>query len=81
MRGEYRNVYNARILLNTGEAYIAIGNAVEALRVAEFMLSRFPDDQRTSALYFAIAKNWNDPQTYRVAVEVRDRLFPNAGNL
>jgi tetratricopeptide (TPR) repeat protein len=75
---EYEKIYNARVLLNAGEAYIAIGNQVGALKVANTMLYRFPDDQRTSALFFSIAKTWNDEKAYRTATALRDQLFPKA---
>lgn len=78
---EYEEVYNSRVLLNAGEAYIAIGNQVGAMKVANTMLFRFPDDQRTSALFFSIAKTWNDEKALEVAISVRDQLFPNAKGL
>ena len=78
---EYEEVYNSRVLLNAGEAYIAIGNQVGAMKVANTMLFRFPDDQRTSALFFSIAKTWNDEKALEIAISVRDQLFPNAKEL
>lgn len=75
---EYEKVYNARVLLILGEAYTAIGNRGGATNVANLMQSRFPDDQRTSALFFLIAKTWNDTKAYENAIELRDQLFPNS---
>jgi hypothetical protein len=81
IRQEHEKIYNARVLLNAGEAYIAIGNQVGALKVANTMLYRFPDDQRTSALFFSIAKTWNDEKAYGTAIRIRDQLFPKAKGL
>ena len=80
-RQEHEKIYNARVLLNAGEAYIAIGNQVGALRVANTMLYRFPDDQRTSALFFSIAKTWGDEKAYEIAIRLRDQLFPKSKGL
>jgi hypothetical protein len=39
------------------------------------MLKKYPDDQRTSILLFAIANKWNDDKARKLAEEVRDRIF------
>lgn len=80
VNSEYKDIYNARLLLTTGQAYIAIENRLGAENVARLMLSRFPDDQRTSILFFAIADKWVDEAALKVAIELRDKLFPTVKN-
>jgi O-antigen ligase len=68
-------LWNPAQLLISGEAYIAIDQQVNALVIANVMLEKYPEDQRTSALLFAIAKKWNDEKAKKLAEEVRDRIF------
>jgi len=78
VKSEYKDVYNARVLLTTGQAYIALENRLGAESVASLMLSRFPDDQRTSILFFAIADKWGDEEALAAAIRVRNQIFPNS---
>jgi hypothetical protein len=68
-------IWNPALLLTTGEAYIAIDQQINALVIANVMLKKYPDDQRTSILLFAIANKWNDDKARKLAEEVRDRIF------
>jgi hypothetical protein len=68
-------IWNPALLLTSGEAYIAIDQQVNALVIANVMLKKYPDDQRTSILLFAIANKWNDEKAQKLAEEVRDRIF------
>jgi hypothetical protein len=68
-------LWNPSQLLISGEAYIAIDEQVSALGIAKVMLKKYPDDQRTSSLLFAIANKWNDDKARKWAEEVRDRIF------
>jgi len=68
-------LWNPAQLLISGEAYIAIDQQVNALVIANVMLEKYPEDQRTSALLFAIAKKWDDEKAKKLAEEVRDRIF------
>lgn len=77
---EYGAISNARLLLNLGQAFVALDNRLEADRVAEVMLRNFPEDQRTSVLYFLIAEKWSDQEANRVAVDLRAQLFPRDSN-
>jgi hypothetical protein len=68
-------IWSPALLLTTGEAYIAIDQQINALVIANVMLKKYPDDQRTSILLFAIANKWNDDKARKLAEEVRDRIF------
>lgn len=68
-------IWNPALLLTSGEAYIATGQQINALVIANVMLKKYPDDQRTSILLFAIANKWNDPKAQELAEQVRDRIF------
>ena len=68
-------IWNPALLLTSGEAYIAIDQQINALVIANVMLKKYPDDQRTSILLFAIANKWNDEKAQKLAEEVRDRIF------
>jgi O-antigen ligase len=68
-------IWNPALLLTSGEAYIATDQQVNALVIANVMLKKYPDDQRTSILLFSIANKWNDEKAQKLAVEVRDRIF------
>lgn len=68
-------IWNPALLLTSGEAYIATGQQINALVIANVMLKKYPDDQRTSILLFAIANKWNDEKAQKLAEEVRDRIF------
>jgi hypothetical protein len=68
-------IWNPELLLTSGEAYIAIDQQVNALVVANVMLKKYSNDQRTSILLFAIAKKWDDDKARKLAEEVRDRIF------
>jgi hypothetical protein len=68
-------MWSPALLLTSGEAYIAIDQQVNALVIANVMLKKYPDDQRTSILLFAIANKWNDEKAQKLAEEVRDRIF------
>ena len=70
-------MYNARVLLTTGQAFIAVEDRIMASSIAQVMLSRYPDDQRTSVLFFAIAYKWDDSASLKVAITLRNELFPN----
>ena len=74
---QYESVYNARVLLTTGQAFVAVGDRIMASSVAQVMLTRYPDDQRTSVLFFAIADKWDDSAALKVAITLRNELFPN----
>jgi O-antigen ligase len=76
--GKYEGVYNARLLLTIGEAFIAIDRRSQAVEVAQLMLARYPDDQRTSSLFFAVAAKWNDSGAFRTATSLRNGLFPKS---
>jgi O-antigen ligase len=78
---EYGEISNSRLLLNLGQAFVALDNRQEVVRVAEVMLRNFPEDQRTSVLFFLIAEKWSDREANRIAVDLRDQLFPRASNL
>jgi hypothetical protein len=78
LRNNSQSIYNARVLLTTGQAFIAIDNRLAANNVARIMLSRYPDDQRTSVMFFAIADMWNDNEALSVAIRLRNQLFPNS---
>ena len=68
-------IWSPALLLTSGEAYIAIDQQVGALAIANVMLEKYPSDQRTSILLFAIDRKWNDDKTKKLAEEVRDRIF------
>ena len=68
-------IWNPALLLISGEAYIATDQQINALVIANVMLKKYPDDQRTSILLFAIANKWNDDKAKKLAEEVRDRIF------
>jgi hypothetical protein len=68
-------IWNPALLLTSGEAYIAIDQQVNALVIANVMLKKYPNDQRTSILLFAIGSKWNDDKAQKLAEEVRDRIF------
>ena len=68
-------VWNPALLLTSGEAYIAIDQQISALAIANVMLEKYPNDQRTSILLFAIDRKWNDDKAKKLAEEVRDRIF------
>jgi hypothetical protein len=68
-------MWSPALLLTSGEAYIAIDQQINALVIANVMLKKYPDDQRTSILLFAIANKWNDEKAQKLAEEVRDRIF------
>jgi hypothetical protein len=68
-------MWSPALLLTSGEAYIAIDQQVNALIIANVMLTKYPNDQRTSILLFAIANKWNDAKAQRLAEQVRDRIF------
>jgi hypothetical protein len=77
---EFDSVSNSRLLLNLGQAYIALDDRQGAKGVALVMLRNFPQDQRTSALLFAIAERWSDAEAYQSAVELRNQLFPQSAD-
>ena len=68
-------IWSPALLLTSGEAYIAIDQQVGALAIANVMLEKYPSDQRTSILLFAIDRKWNDDKAKKLAEEVRDRIF------
>ena len=68
-------IWSPALLLTSGEAYIATDQQINALVIANVMLKKYPDDQRTSILLFAIANKWNDDKAEKLAEEVRDRIF------
>lgn len=68
-------LWNPALLLTSGEAYIALEQQTNALIVANVMLKKYPNDQRTSILFFGIAEKWNDPIARELAEQVRDRIF------
>jgi O-antigen ligase len=68
-------LWSPALLLSSGEVYVAIDQQVNALIIANVMLKRYPDDQRTSRLLFAIANKWNDQKAQTLAEQVRDRIF------
>jgi hypothetical protein len=68
-------IWGPALLLTSGEGYISIDQQVKALIVANVMLKKYPNDQRTSTLLFAIAYKWNDANAQRMAEQVRDRIF------
>ena len=68
-------IWSPALLLTSGEASIATGQQINALVIANVMLKKYPDDQRTSTLLFAIANKWNDEKAQKLAEEVRDRIF------
>ncbi len=68
-------IWSPALLLTSGEAYIAIDQQVSALAIANVMLEKYPSDQRTSILLFAIDNKWNDDKETKLAEEVRDRIF------
>jgi len=68
-------IWSPALLLTSGQAYIAIDQQVNALIIANVMLTKYPNDQRTSILLFAIANKWNDAKAQRLAEQVRDRIF------
>jgi hypothetical protein len=75
---ELPNLHNSKLSLVVGDAYIALDRKTDALAVANFMISRFPDDQRSGRLFFEISKKWSDQESLDLAEKQRDRLFPNA---
>jgi hypothetical protein len=74
---EYKKVQNARLLLVLGQAMIAINERDSANFIATRMLTSFADDQRTSALLFAIADKWGDKVALEAAERVKRQVFPN----
>lgn len=68
-------LWNPALLLTAGEAYIALEQQANSLVVANMMLKKYPNDQRTSILLFGIASKWNDQRAQELAEQVRDRIF------
>ena len=68
-------LWNPALLLTAGQAYLALEQQANSLVVANVMLKKYPNDQRTSILLFAIADKWKDQKAQRLAEEVRDRIF------
>jgi O-antigen ligase len=77
---EFDSISNSRLLLNLGQAFIALDDRQGAKEVALELLRNFPQDQRTSALLFAIAEKWSDAEAYQSAVELRNQLFPQSAD-
>ena len=78
---DYKGIKNSRLMLNVGQAFVALDNRKQSNQVASAMLAKFPDDQRTSALLFLIADKWSDQDALNLAVDLRDRLFPKSASL
>lgn len=68
-------LWNPALLLTAGQAYIALEQQANSLVVANVMLKKYPNDQRTSILLFGIASKWNDQRAQELAEQVRDRIF------
>jgi hypothetical protein len=77
---EYESLNNSRLMLNVGQAFVALDDRKHANQIASAMLLKFPDDQRTSALLFLVADKWSDENALNVAVDLRNRIFPNSAN-
>lgn len=68
-------LWSPTLLLAAGQAYIALEQQANSLVVANVMLKKYPNDQRTSVLLFGIANKWNDQRAQELAEQVRDRIF------
>lgn len=77
IQGEISNLYNAKLFLVVGDAYIALDRKNDALYIANLMLSKFPDDQRSGVLFLKISNKWADQVSMAIAEKQRKRLFPN----